>query len=167
MKDQGILPPPLSPPSLPRSTGHHVAAFLRVALSPKFLNRHVLSCAYMRSFWPDPGRIHENVDIRFIKLTKHSKKSCLKCLCLQCFKLVMVMTNLKTDIFLSFFFFLQFIVKDRISALDAMKHDYFFCLGKHVQELKNSKLCNIPKFQELSTRPTKLDSSLSLTFTGM
>lgn len=33
--------------------------------------------------------------------------------------------------------FVEFIVKDRISALDAMKHDYFFCLGKHVQELKN------------------------------
>ena len=46
---------------------------------------------------------------------------------------------------------MQFIVKDRISALDAMKHDYFFCLGKHVQELKNSKFCNIPKFQELSS----------------
>ena len=80
MNDQGILPPPLSPPSLPRSTGHRVAAFLRVALSPKFLNRHVLSCTYMRSLWPDPGRIHENVDIRFIKLTIHLKKVVLSVL---------------------------------------------------------------------------------------
>ena len=57
-----------------------MAAFLRVALSPKFLNRHVLSCAYMRSLWPDPGRIHENVDIRFIKLTIHLKKVVLSVL---------------------------------------------------------------------------------------
>ncbi|XP_078343348.1 cyclin-dependent kinase 17-like isoform X2 [Oculina patagonica] len=33
--------------------------------------------------------------------------------------------------------FVEFVVKNRISALDAMKHDYFFCLGKHVRELKN------------------------------
>lgn len=72
----------------------------------------------------------------------------------------MVMPNLKTDLNLVSSS-LQFIVKDRISALDAMKHDYFFCLGKHVQELKNSKLCNVPNFQELLTLPqnsTRLSS---------
>lgn len=33
--------------------------------------------------------------------------------------------------------FVEFIVKNRISASDAMKHDYFFCLGKNIGELKN------------------------------
>lgn len=33
--------------------------------------------------------------------------------------------------------FVEFVVKDRISAVDAMKHDYFFTLGKRVRELKN------------------------------
>ena len=33
-------------------------------------------------------------------------------------------------------------MKDRISAWDAMRHDYFFSLGKKIQELKNGKsLC--------------------------
>ena len=139
------------PPSLPRSTGHRVAAFLRVALSPKiftspcpFVRPHAIPLAWSWSYsW--------NVVIRFT-----SKNSCPKCTCWLCFKLL---------IKLSCFFFLQFIVKDRISALDAMKHDYFFCLGKHVQELKNSKLCNISKFQELhvyAPRKTRLVSLLNV-----
>ena len=30
-------------------------------------------------------------------------------------------------------------MKDRISAVDAMKHDYFFSLGRRVRELKNGR----------------------------
>lgn len=35
--------------------------------------------------------------------------------------------------------FVEFVVKDRISAIDAMKHEYFFNLGKRVRELKNAE----------------------------
>lgn len=35
--------------------------------------------------------------------------------------------------------FVEFVVKDRISAWDAMRHDYFFSLGKKIQELKNEE----------------------------
>lgn len=33
--------------------------------------------------------------------------------------------------------FVEFVVKDRISAIDATKHEYFSSLGRRVQELKN------------------------------
>ncbi|XP_020600422.1 cyclin-dependent kinase 17-like [Orbicella faveolata] len=33
--------------------------------------------------------------------------------------------------------FVEFVVKNRISASDAMRHDYFSCLGKNIRELKN------------------------------
>ena len=70
------------PPSLPRSKGHRVAAFLRVELSPKIFTS---PCPFVRphaipSSWPDLGRIHENVVISFIKLTIHLKNVILSIL---------------------------------------------------------------------------------------